>query len=516
MKNTTEEKREAIPNSVSRMLLAGIGVLLQVLWIFWLALKLNDYSTAIQVCTSVLTFLITLRIYGLHINSAYKISWIILILLFPIFGLTIYLLFGRSGAVSVMRRRFCENMTMLRRYHAPILQQRRALPYPDRITRNHARYLQDRAGYPAYDNTDVTFYGDTCEALEAQKTALRSAEKFIFMEYHAIEDASAWQELEDILAERAAHGVEVRVFYDDVGSIGFINSKFVKKLAGRGIQCRRFNPVIPILNVFMNNRDHRKITVVDGRVGFTGGYNLTEEYFNRTHPYGQWKDSGIRLEGDAVRGLTLIFLELWGATQKAAPEVERYLPDVPYTARENAVVLPYADNPLDDEATGENVYLNMIRSAKNYVYITTPYLILSDEMQRTLRLAASSGVDVRIITPGIPDKKLIFSVTRSYYASLAKSGVRIYEYAPGFIHAKQCVADGTEAVVGTINFDFRSLYLHFENACWFCGCSAVADVRRDFDALFPVCREVTQKYADTRSLAVRGLDCVLRLFSPLM
>ena len=167
MKNTTEEKREAIPNSVSRMLLAGIGVLLQVLWIFWLALKLNDYSTAIQVCTSVLTFLITLRIYGLHINSAYKISWIILILLFPIFGLTIYLLFGRSGAVSVMRRRFGKNMTMLRRYHAPILQHRRALPYPDRITRNHARYLQDRAGYPAYDNTDVTFYGDTCEALEA-------------------------------------------------------------------------------------------------------------------------------------------------------------------------------------------------------------------------------------------------------------------------------------------------------------------------------------------------------------
>ena len=165
MKNTTEEKREAIPNSVSRMLLAGIGVLLQVLWIFWLALKLNNYSTAIQVCTSALTFLITLRIYGLHINSAYKISWIILILLFPIFGLTIYLLFGRSGAVSVMRRRFGENMTMLRRYHAPILQQRRALPYPDHITRNHARYLQDRAGYPAYDNTDVTFYGDTCEAL---------------------------------------------------------------------------------------------------------------------------------------------------------------------------------------------------------------------------------------------------------------------------------------------------------------------------------------------------------------
>ena len=386
--NTTEEKRESIPNSVSRMLIAGIGVLLQVVWLCWLAMKLNNYSTAIQLCTSVLAFLITLRIYGLHINAAYKISWIILILTFPVFGLTIYFLFGRTGAVSSIRKRFDANLALLHTYHAPILNQRKALPYPDRITRNHAHYLQSRVGYPAYDNTDVTFYGDTCEALEAQKIALRSAKKFIFMEYHAIEDASAWQELEDILAERAAHGVEVRVFYDDVGSIGFINTAFVKKLEGRGIQCRRFNPVIPILNVFMNNRDHRKITVVDGHVGFTGGYNLAEEYFNRTHPYGQWKDSGIRLEGDAVRSLTLIFLELWGATQKEPPEVERYLPQIDYAAKENGVVIPYADNPLDDEATGENVYLNMIRSAKEYVYITTPYLILSDEMQRALRLAA--------------------------------------------------------------------------------------------------------------------------------
>ena len=516
MNNTTEEKREAIPNSVSRMLLAGIGVLLQVLWIFWLALKLNDYSTAIQVCTSVLTFLITLRIYGLHINSAYKISWIILILLFPIFGLTIYLLFGRSGAVSVMRRRFGENMTMLRQYHAPILQQRRALPYPDRITRNHARYLQDRAGYPAYDYTDVTFYGDTCEALEAQKTALRSAEKFIFMEYHAIEDASAWQELEDILAERAAHGVEVRVFYDDVGSIGFINSKFVKKLAGRGIQCRRFNPVIPILNVFMNNRDHRKITVVDGRVGFTGGYNLAEEYFNRTHPYGQWKDSGIRLEGDAVRGLTLIFLELWGATQKAAPEVERYLPDVPYTARENAVVLPYADNPLDDEAVGETVYLNLINKAKRYVYITTPYLILSSEMLTALTSAAKCGVDVRIITPHIPDKWYVHMVTRSHYKQLLEAGVRIFEYTPGFIHAKMFVSDDTTAVVGTTNVDFRSFYLHFECGVAFYLSPVVAQVKDDILRTQNICEEITLEKVHAIKAPVRILRTLLRAFAPLM
>ena len=291
---------------------------------------------------------------------------------------------------------------MPRRWKRPL-----PCPAPAARRKNHAQYLAN-AGYPAYANTDVTFYGDTCEALEAQKTALRSAKKFIFMEYHAIEDASAWQEIEDILAERAAHGVEVRVFYDDVGSIGFISSAFVKKLEAQGIQCRMFNPVIPILNVFMNNRDHRKITVVDGRVGFTGGYNLAEEYFNRTHPYGQWKDTGIRLEGDAVRGLTLIFLELWGATQKEPIEIEPYLPAVDYTARESGLVVPYADNPLDDLPVGENVYLNLIRSAREYVYITTPYLILSDEMQRALTLAAASGVDVRIVTPGIPDKKMVF------------------------------------------------------------------------------------------------------------
>ena len=363
-----------------------------------------------------------------------------------------------------MRRRFGANMTMLRRYHTPILQQRRALPYPDRITRNHARYLQDRAGYPAYDNTDVTFYGDTCEALEAQKTALRSAEKFIFMEYHAIEDAAAWQELEDILAERAAHGVEVRVFYDDVGSIGFINSKFVKKLAGRGIQCRRFNPVIPILNVFMNNRDHRKITVEDGRVGFTGGYNLANEYFNLTHPYGQWKDTGIELRGEAVRSLTVTFLENWHAVKRkeeerqVQPHIAEYLPEFAPKPELHGFIQPYADSPLDDEQVGEEVYISLLNKATKYCWFITPYLILTDEMIHAMGLAAKRGVDVRVITPGIPDKKLVYAVTRSFYPQLVEAGVKIYEYTPGFLHEKMIVADHDIAVVGTINMDFRSFY----------------------------------------------------------
>jgi cardiolipin synthase len=512
----TEEGRQTIPNSASRIALVGIGILLQVLWIVWLALRLTAYYAAVQTAVSLIALLVTIRVFGLHINAAYKISWIILILVFPVFGLCIYLLFGRTGAINLMRGRFARVDAVLEKEYRPSAQLLQALQRENRGLGNQAAYLQQTARYPAYRNTDVTYYGDTCEALEAQKQALRAAKRFIFMEYHAIEDSAAWQGIEDILAQKAAGGVEVRVFYDDMGSSGFISPAFIRKLRAKGIQCRVFNPVIPILNVFMNNRDHRKITVVDGLVGFTGGYNLADEYFNLTHPFGRWKDSGIRLEGEAVRSLTLIFLELWGATQKETIEAERYLPPSSYCAAEAGVVVPYADTPLDDEPVGENVYLNLIRSARNYVYLATPYLILSDEMQRALTLAAASGVDVRIVTPGIPDKKLVYRVTRSYYAGLAVKGVRIYEYTPGFLHAKQAVADGEAAAVGTINLDFRSLYLHFENGCWFAGCRAVAGVRADFEALFAESREVTEEYAGRRNLALRSWQCLLRLFSPLM
>ena len=303
--NQTEEKREAVPNGVSRVGIAALGVLLQVLWIVWAALRLTRYYAWVQLAISVLAFLLALRIYGRHTNSATKLSWIIVILTFPIFGVCLYLLFGRSGAVNIMRGRFTRTDTELQPHYATPLD-RAAMPQ-DPALQNQIHYLQTQAHYPACRNTDVTYYGDTNAALEAQKTDLRKAQHFIFMEYHAIEDSIAWQGIEDILAERAAAGVEVRVFYDDMGSIGFVDTAFAKKLQQRGIQCRVFNPIVPVLNVFMNNRDHRKITVIDGQVGYTGGYNLADEYFNLTHPYGRWKDSGVRLEGDAVRNLTLIF-----------------------------------------------------------------------------------------------------------------------------------------------------------------------------------------------------------------
>ena len=515
----TEEKRQQIPNSIGRAAFVALSVLLQVGWILGFALYLTRYYAVIQLASSLLALLVVFTVYGRNMNSAFRLSWIILILLFPVLGTCLYLLFGQSVAVWPLRRRLRGADRALD--PARQLEVESGLSVTDALQAaapdlaGQVKYLQNTAGYPVYHNTEVRFYGDTNEALEAQQEALRSAQHFIFMEYHAIEDSTAWHSLEDILVERAAAGVDVRVFYDDVGSMGFISPPFAQRLRAHGIQCRVFNPLVPAMNIIMNNRDHRKITVVDGKIGFTGGYNLADEYFNLTHPYGTWKDTGLRLEGDAVRGLTLIFLQMWGATQKEPVDPAPFLPPVQTICRSDAVVVPYADNPLDEEPVGENVYINLITHADRYVWLTTPYLIISDEMQRALTLAARRGVDVRIVTPGIPDKKMVYRVTRSHYARLAAHGVRIFEYTPGFIHAKQAVADDKAAVVGTINLDYRSLYLHFENACWFSGCEAVKDVQKDFEDLYAQSREVTDQYK-VRSAAVRGVDCLLRMFSPLM
>jgi cardiolipin synthase len=301
-----------------------------------------------------------------------------------------------------------------------------------------------------------------------------------------------------------------------MGSIGFINKDFVKRLEKKGIRCRVFNAFAPGLNIFLNNRDHRKITVIDGRVGFTGGYNLANEYFNLTHPYGHWKDTGIRLEGDAVRSLTVMFLEMWYAVKKDGEDIAGFLAMHDYRAKEAGFIQPYADSPMDREQVGENVYISLAESAVNYVWFITPYLILTDEMIHAFGLAAKRGVDVRVITPGIPDKKMVYSVTRSYYNTLVENGVRIYEYTPGFCHCKMCVTDDTAATNGTINLDYRSLYHHFENGCLYYGCQAVQETKADFDAILAQSTEVTEQYRTGRNAMLRFSQMVLRLFAPLM
>jgi cardiolipin synthase len=511
-----KEKKSRINNSMGRLIFVELSVLLQLVWLVGLMVRLNKYSSIITLVTELLALLVVLRIYVTNNNSAFKIVWIMLILVFPVMGVCLFLMFGRPNVTKGKRRRLEEIDASL---DDNLKQDRNVyenLKGEDQAVANQAYYIHEYGRYPIYQNTDIEFYNDAADGLEAQKEAMRNAGKFIFMEYHAIEDKESFGEIKEILRQKVKEGVEVRLIYDDVGSIGFINQQFNKKMKADGIQCRVFNPILPVLNIFMNNRDHRKITVIDGKIGFTGGYNLANEYFNITHPYGHWKDSGIKLTGDAVNSLTCMFLEMWNVIDNTDKDYSGYLQKYEFKSCDAGYVAPYADCPLDGERVGENVYMNIVKNAKRYVYFTTPYLIITDEMQKELSLAAKRGVDVRIITPGIPDKKLVYQVTRSYYPGLVKNGVRIYEYTPGFIHAKQCICDDEVATVGTINLDFRSLYFHFENGTYLYKCSAINNIKEDFDNTFPLCAEVTEKYKNGRSAVLRVWHCILRLFAPLL
>ena len=518
MKQTVEGKHN-VKNGVRLAVFSAIAILLQANWLYQFFFRLGERYTWLSALVEIVTVLVVLLIYGKHINSSMKLPWIMLILAFPFLGLFLYGMIGWNGSNRVMRKRYEKIDQLL----LPLLPQNdeelKALRDKDPGVAGQCRYIRDFAKYPVYQNTAVEFYPDAADGLAAQLEELKKAEKFIFMEYHAIEDSTAIEPLLALLKEKVAAGVEVRLFYDYVGSMGFVGNSFAKKMTALGIQCRVFNPIQPVLNLFMNHRDHRKITVIDGKVGFVGGYNLADEYFHVTAPYGYWLDTGVKLIGPAVRSLTVTFLENWNAIRRkggADTDFEKYLPDASAVPGAVGFVQPYADSPLDNERVGENVYINVLRNARDYAWFITPYLIITDEMEHAFAMAAKSGVDVRVITPGIPDKKMVYSLTRSYYAGLARNGVRIYEYSPGFCHAKQCVSDDKLCTCGTINLDFRSLYHHFENGVLLCDCAAVGEMKTQFEALFPQCREVTGQYANGRSNFLRFRQLILRLFAPLL
>lgn len=515
----TYEKKEQVKNSIGRLMIAVIAIAAEVLFIAMLISSLNEKYTILATIFRIIALAIVIAISTKSASASVKLPWVVLIMLNPIIGVTIYFMVGFSGSTRKMRMRFLNvdnELFPLLNGDKEVLEE---IGERDLGVANVFRYISHKALFPAYSDSNIEFYGEARAALTAQKEAMRKAEHFIFMEYHAIEDSAAFAGIKEILAEKAAEGVEVRIIYDDVGSVGFIDSSFIKRLNDLGIKCRVFNPVVPIANVFLNNRDHRKITVVDGKIGFTGGYNLANEYFKLTRPYGDWKDSGVRIEGNAVHNLTMMFLEIWNATKTHdTKDVSylKYIPDVKLESQEEgSFIQPYGDTPLDHEHVGENVYLNIINNADEYVWFMTPYLIITDEMNKALTLAASRGVDVRIITPGIPDKRATYAVTRSYYSRLVRDGVRIYEYTPGFCHAKQCVADDEIATCGTINLDYRSFFHHFENGVLMYNCKAVYDIKTDFDETLTKCLEVTDRYVDGKK-SLNIFRQILRLFSVLM
>ena len=527
----TVEKKAAVRSGVGRLLLTTLIILLEILL---LTRQIGQLTSAVEWLTrslTVIALILALAIYSSDSEASTKLPWIILIMTLPVVGIGLYLMVGLSLSTKRMRRRYEDIDTIV----LPKLKEGQAGEDTDaaaarlrglsRHLHNISHYIENTAGYPVYQNTDIKYFSSASECLKAQKEAISRAESFIFMEYYAIEDKETWHEIEELLAERAAAGVEVRVFYDDIGSIFFVNNReFRHRLTSKGIKCRFFNPFLPGLNIFLNNRDHRKICVIDGVTGFTGGYNLANEYFNITQPYGEWKDAGIRITGQAVRSMTATFLENWNAVKSRyqkdqvdhEADFDRFMPQTEHQAAEDAFVQPYADSPLGHEHVGEEVYITVIDKATEYCWFATPYLIITDEMAHELSIAAKRGVDVRIVTPGIPDKKLVYNATRSYYSMLVRNGVRIFEWSPGFSHCKLCVADDLVATCGTVNLDYRSFYHQFENGCVYMNCSAVEDTKKDLEHMMSQAREVTQDYGTRLGRGKWLMQVFFRLFAPLM
>ena len=439
------------------------------------------------------TLLVTaaMMVYLLNqdMDNSVRITWLVVTALAPVLGVPLFWYTKADIGHRVLRKRLMELEGQTR---AQLPQDERAvrrLEAEDPGAASLTRYLRGRGGgFPVYQNTAVTYFPGGEAKFEELLRQLETAKKYIFLEYFIIEEGLMWGRVLEVLARKAAQGVDVRVMYDGTCEFSTLPRDYPKRLEALGIRCKVFSPVTPFVSTHYNYRDHRKILVIDGRVGFTGGVNLADEYINHVKKYGRWKDAAVMLEGEGVRSMTALFLQMWGILQQ--PEFEQFLTDPIPAERAAGFVVPYGDCPLDGERVGEMVYIDMINRARKYVHIITPYLILDGELETALRFAAERGVDVHLILPGVPDKRFAYSLAKTHYKALLSSGVKISEWTPGFTHAKVVVADGREAVVGTINLDYRSLYHHFENAVWMYGTDCIRSTESDFQSTLAQCRTV--------------------------
>lgn len=490
-------------------------ILVQIAFVAW---SIFSNSRKWELLSAVLTgisFFVALYVVNSRDKGAYKISLVFLILLFPIFGGLFYILFKGTVPWRAMHRRLLalEQKNRNRRLLSDPVREEACESFPGRA--RQIRYLTDYAGFPICDGTETEYFSLGDDALPAMLEEMKKAERYIFLEYFIIREGKMWDAIAEVLEERAAAGVDVRVIYDDVGCFGGLDGKEFPEAGYRGIRFAAFNRFVPLVSTIQNNRDHRKILVVDGKVAFTGGINIADEYINAIDRFGHWKDSVLMVRGAAAWSFTVMFLQMWSFCGECDEVIEDYFPKDMPRVEGNGYVLPYTDSPMDRENVGEHVYLQLINTARKYLYIATPYLIIDDSTVSALTLAAKSGVDVRIITPYRYDKFLVHFTTRSYYRKLIHAGVKIYEYSPGFIHSKLFVTDDEAATVGTANMDFRSLYLHFECGAVMYGTKAVAQVKEDFLRTVEVCREITPRDCH-RSWPVRLIQSIMRLFAPLM
>lgn len=499
-----------------RILYTSLFIILQVAAIVLMFIFFSENFAYFYLFSILISVAVLLHLMYKNGNPEYKLAWVIPILIFPIFGGFLYIMFSRNRSNEHTKKKIGE----LDKYYEKALkadsQVLEKLENEDKTAAIQSRYIKNTAhSVPCqYTKTDYLPLGE--DFFEDIMKEIKKAKRFIFLEYFIIEEGYMWDNILDLLKQKQQEGVEIRIMYDDFGCMFKLPQNYYKKLKSYGFKVHVFHRFNNILTPAFNNRDHRKILVIDGIVGYTGGLNLADEYINKTSPFGHWKDTAVKLTGTAVWNFTVMFLSLWDSLNNITEDFSQYAADEEALKQieSDGYVQPFTDIPLDEYEVSKTVYLNLINRAKDYIYITTPYLIIDNTMIEALCAATTSGVDVRIVTPAIGDHKYIHFLSRSYYDILIKNGVKIYEYTPGFIHAKNFVCDDKYAVVGTVNLDFRSLYLHYECAVWMYGCSAVSDIKKDFEKIIDVSEQITTP--KKRLLISRVALSILKAFSPLM
>lgn len=485
----------------------------QVLFLFFAFFRLLGQNHLLALASSgVISIIMAIIIVNnRHEDPSVKLTWVVLVMVVPIVAIPLYVLVTMDLGHRLAHRRLQE----IHKESRPLVQQNAAaitqLPLE---SQGLANYLWTQSNFPSYHNSAAQYYPLGDDVFQEMLDQLEQAKHFIFLEYFIISEGYMWGRILNVLERKVKEGVEVRVLYDGTCAVALLPYNYPRQLEALGIRCKMFAPLRVAVSTHYNNRDHRKILVVDGKVAFTGGINLSDEYINRVVRHGHWKDNAILIQGDAVRSFTLMFLQMWNSSEWKSEDFTPYLTAVPVPGQ--GVCIPYGSCPFNFDKLAEMVYIDIINRARDYVHIMTPYLVIDSKMLSALTFAARRGVEVILILPHIPDKKSMFSLAKTYYGPLLEAGVKIYEYTPGFVHAKVLVSDDRRGVVGTINFDYRSLYLHFECGVYMEDMPALGQVEDDIQNTLAKSQEITLDICRKRPVLDQFIGCVLRLFAPLL
>lgn len=502
----------------SNKLFCLLMMLVQFAIIFVISVFLTDNTAHMYTLMNILGSLLIIYEINRDEEPGFKLTWVMLIAVIPVFGALLYLFlhYNKTSRRIAAKSELIKDETIkYTRQEPSVLEELKNFSLDDIGV---SRYVYKFSGFPVYNNSSVKYFPLGDDMFVDLKDELRHAEKFIFIEMFIINPRGRmWPEILDILKQKAASGVEIRLLYDGMGCMNLLPGDYDEVLRKIGIGCRIFSPIVPLFSTYQNNRDHRKNIIIDGRAAYTGGVNFADEYINERERFGHWKDNAIKICGAAVAGFTSMFLQMWNVADKklCGDDYGKYI-TAALPAEGKGFVMPFADSPLKNDMFGETMYMNNLNLANSYVYIMTPYLVLGTNMLTALKNAARRGVSVKIILPHIPDKPYAFWLAGTYYKELIENGVEIYEYIPGFVHAKMSVSDDKRAIVGTINHDYRSLYLHYECAAYMVGVPEIGDMKNDFIETLAKCKKITVENYKERSLLTRGLGKLIRLIAPLL